>query len=426
MKPGNPSIISEWLVRSQNAPLTIDAEFTDAYEHPPCLYHESPTATLAVNNGDEVNEAVLSLDQLLPHRSRIRDLSILLHSSDPYWDEDDHEGEPTILYHPFFRETLPNLQRLDFRATHVEQDRDAIPVPGSLFAKDLPRLKELKYLGVTGGLIRTAKNLVSCEIGDWLGSAGPTIAHPDEPQVFFDNNKTVESLTINELDFIFSDHRVPTTTPMTDLKFLKIHGLFGGYLERILRFIYTPQFKNLDTVQLSLLPASIRAVATDDSGHTFEFTQVSKDDLNFHPLRHFGAIITTLRLDRGITPEQLVGKSELYDVLRSFGTVQALEFDGTDAELVQNALSMTGVFPELKVIRVAVSRHDCKRTLRLLALASGRRVMGGNPLTTIEPLLAEGEDELNRDLRVEWEESCKAENIQGFLSGWFPSFDPIS
>ena len=45
MKPGNPSIISEWLVRSQNAPLTIDAEFTDAYEHPPCLYHESSTQT---------------------------------------------------------------------------------------------------------------------------------------------------------------------------------------------------------------------------------------------------------------------------------------------------------------------------------------------------------------------------------------------
>ena len=149
---------------------------------------------------------------------------------------------------------------------------------------------------------------------------------------------------------------------MTDLKFAKIHGLFGGYLERILRFIYTPQFKNLDTVQLSLLPASIRAVATDDSSHTFEFTQVSKGDLNFHPLWHFGAIITTLRLDRGITPEQLVDEPELYDVLRSFSTVQALEFGGTVADLVQNALSVTGVFPELKVILVVVSRHDCKRT----------------------------------------------------------------
>ena len=126
MKPRNPNITSEWLVRSQNAPLTIDVEFTDACEHPPRLYHESPTATLAVNNGDGVcvrHEAVLSLDQLLPHRSRICDLRILLHSSDPYWDEDDHEGEPTILYRRFFRETLLNLQRLDFRATHVGQDK---------------------------------------------------------------------------------------------------------------------------------------------------------------------------------------------------------------------------------------------------------------------------------------------------------------
>ena len=152
-----------------------------------------------------------------------------------------------ILYHRFSRETLPNLQHLDFRAIHVEQDRYAIPIPDSLFANDLPRLKELKYLGVTGDLIRTAKNLVSCEIGDWLGSVGPTIVHPDKLQVFFDN-KTVKSLVINELNFIVSDPRVPTTTPMTDLKFLKIHGLFSNYLERILGFIYIPRFKNLDTV----------------------------------------------------------------------------------------------------------------------------------------------------------------------------------
>ena len=36
----------------------------------------------------------------------------------------------------------------------------------------------------------------------------------------------------------------------------KLWPLFGNYLERILRFIYVPQFKNLDTVQLSL-PVSI-------------------------------------------------------------------------------------------------------------------------------------------------------------------------
>ena len=116
----------------------------------------------------------------------------------------------------------------------------------------------------------------------------------------------------------------------------------------------------------------------------------------------------------------------MYDVLRSFGTAQALEFDGTVASFVQNTLPVTGVLPELKVIRVAVSRHDCKRTLRLLAIALGRRVMGGNPLTTIEPLLAEGEDELNQNLHVELEESNKAKNIQGFLSRRFLSFGPTS
>ena len=116
----------------------------------------------------------------------------------------------------------------------------------------------------------------------------------------------------------------------------------------------------------------------------------------------------------------------MYNVLRSFGTAQVLEFDGTVVSFVQNALPVTGVLPELKVIRVAVSRHDCKRTLRLLAIALGRRVKGWNPLTIIEPLLAGGGDELNQNLRVELEESCKAENIQGFLSGWFPSFGPTS
>ena len=40
----------------------------------------------------------------------------------------------------------------------------------------------------------------------------------------------------------------------------------------------------------------------------------------------------------------------------------------------------------------------------------------GNPLNAIEPLLVEGEDGLDQSLRVEWEESCKAENIQRFLS----------
>ena len=47
MKPGNPSLISEWLARSQKVPLTIIAEFSDAYEHPPCRYKDSTTMALA-------------------------------------------------------------------------------------------------------------------------------------------------------------------------------------------------------------------------------------------------------------------------------------------------------------------------------------------------------------------------------------------
>ena len=145
------------------------------------------------------HEAILSLNRLLPHRSRIRDFSILLHSSDPYWgdDEGDHVGEPTLLYHRFFRQSLPNLQRLDFCAVHVEQTRYMIPILDSLFANNLPRLTELWYLGVARGLITTVKNLISCEISCWLDSAGPAILYPDKLQVFFENNKTIKSLTVN-------------------------------------------------------------------------------------------------------------------------------------------------------------------------------------------------------------------------------------
>ena len=96
---------------------------------------------------------ILALDELLPHRSRIRDLSIVLYSSDPDWvDEDDRDqhGELTLLHHHFFRKALPNLQRLEFRAAHTESSRYMIPTPGSLFAAGLPRLKELKYVGASG------------------------------------------------------------------------------------------------------------------------------------------------------------------------------------------------------------------------------------------------------------------------------------
>lgn len=122
-------------------------------------------------------------------------------------------------------------------------------------------------------------------------------------------------------------------------------------------------------------------------------------------------------MDPGITLERLGDEPESYDLFRSFDTVQVLEFEGVIADFVQNALSTTGVFPGLRVIRVAVSRHDCVRVLRSLAIASKRRMMEGNPLTTIEPLLVEGEDGLDENLRVEWEESYKAEDVHNSLSG---------
>ena len=204
MKPGNPSLISEWLARSQKVPLTVIAEFSDIYEHPPCRHKGPASATPANITNHKMcprHKAVLSLNQLLPHRSRIHDLDVLICSFDPDWQEYYDESEQMLLYHRFFTETLPNLQRLDFRATHVEAGC-MVPVPESLFAGGLPRLKELKYLGVTGGLAERAKNLVSCEIGHWSGSAGPNIIFHDDLEALFNNNKNVRSLVLNNCEFL--------------------------------------------------------------------------------------------------------------------------------------------------------------------------------------------------------------------------------
>lgn len=418
MKPGNPDIISEWLARSKEATLTVIAEFTDTYEHPPCRYQDSATAALA--GGDTLNvcprhKAVLSLDQLLPHRSRIRSLNILFHSSDPGWVDDDREGEPTLLYHPFFKKTLPNLQRLDFRAVHVEQDRYTIPIPSGLFAKKLPRLKELKYLGVTGGLTETAKGLVSCEIGYWSKSAGPTIIDEEELRVFLDNNKTLKSLIINECEFS-ADLRSSTPILMTDLEFLKIECPMDDDLQNILHLIHVPQFKDLDTVHLSLRSPRIETVATNGSGHTFEFLQFVGDNLSFNPLRHLGADIITLRLDRGTILAQL-DEPTLFSLFTSLDTVQVIEFDGSSVDYVQlGVLCSAGVFSGLKVIRVAVGLDDYKGTLQLLATISKLRMERGNPLATVEQLVLEDDDELNQRLRAKWEKHYKAEGIQNFLS----------
>ena len=426
VKPGNPSLISEWLERSQKVPVTVIAEFSDAYEHPPCRYQDSATAELANTSNREVcsrHEAILSLDQLLPHRSRIHDLDILVHSSDPDWETGDHEDEPMLFHHLFFRETLPNLQRLDFRATHVEQDRYMIPVPGSLFAGELPRLKDLKYLGVTGGLTERVKNLVSCEIGYWSKSAGPNLISHEELETLFHNNKNVRSLALNDCELLVPDQRFTTTTPMMDLEFLKISCSISDDLEAIFKSIHVPQFKSLDTVQL-FLPSGLLAVATDGFGHTFEFPQFIGGDPNFYPLRHLGAEVTTLRLDRGMTRRVFGNWSGWGELFRSLDAVRVLEFDGSITSVkavLRNVLSRTGVFPELKIIRVGIGwDSDCEEVLELLAAVLRLRMEEGTPLAAVEPLPAEGDDGdgLGQELRAKWEEHYIAEGIQSFLSEW--------
>ena len=430
MKPGNPVVISEWLARSQNVPLTIIAEFTDAYEHPLCRYQDSETAVLENPRVLRVcprHKAILSLDQLLPHHSRIHDLKILFHSSDPDWADDDHRDEALLFYHRFFEETLPNLQCLDFRATHVEQQRYTIPIPAHLFAGKLPRLKELKYLGATEGLMETARDLAVCKIGHWSGSVGPTVVSQEDLQTLFSNNKTVRSLTLNELQFFTPVHPFTTITPMTDLKFLKIHCPIHSDLEIILKSIHIPQFKSLDTVRLSLQYSVVRAVATDGFGHTFEFLQAAAGSgPNFYPLRHLGANITTLRLDQGMTLERLDERPGLYEIFRSLDAVRVLEFDGTIVSaksVLYNVVSIPRVLPGLRVIRVAIGWDECKEVLENLATAARLRMEMGNPIATIEPFsveglekCADGEGGLGQELRAEWEKHYEARDVQNFLS----------
>jgi hypothetical protein len=192
MVPGDPDAVSEWLSRSKEVPLTVLAEFTDVLEHPPCRYQNSATATLADQNETDIchrHRAVLSLNKLLPHGSRIRDLTIILNSSDQDLDDDDDddnnddddndndESTPQLLYHEFFTSALPNLRYLEFLVdpTSNEAGGSRITAPKSLFAMNLPLLKALNYMGVNGGLLFTAKNLTSCQIGDWYEVSRPPV-----------------------------------------------------------------------------------------------------------------------------------------------------------------------------------------------------------------------------------------------------------
>jgi len=107
-----------------------------------------------------------------------------------------------------------------------------------------------------------------------------------------------------------------------------------------------------------------------------------------------------------MTLKRLGEDSVLFQFFRSLATVQVLEFDGTITDDVQGVLSVTDVSPRLKVIRVAISRDDCKRSLQLLAAVSKLRMEEGDPLTTIERHVLESEDGLE----------MSHEGIQNFLS----------
>ena len=177
---------------------------------------------------------------------------------------------------------------------------------------------------------------------------------------------------------------------MVDLKFLRVHCHILFNLERIFESIHVPQFKNLDTVRLSI-SSRFRAVATDDSGHTFEFLQLIGGNSNFCPLQHLGAEVTTLRLGQRKTLQGLGRWPGLYYFFRSLDSVRVLEFDGTVPSILREILSGTGVFPRLEVIRVVVRCNHCGEALRLFAAVSRLRMEEGNPLAAIEPRSAEGD-----------------------------------
>lgn len=300
MKPGNPLFISECLARSQKAPLTTLAEFTDPYDHPPCRYQDSATMVLDDANCLEVcarHRAVLSLDQLLPHRSRILDLNIVFNSSHPAWD--DREADPILLSHEFFRESLPRLRRLDFRVFYVEQDRYAIPAPSSLFAGRFPCLRELKYPGMFDGPMGKVKDLTSCEIGFWPRAAGPTIISKQDLQILLSNNRTLEWLVIHPCSFLSNDTDGLTAIPMANLRYLNVDCATTNVLRIVLHSIHAPQFKDLDTVHISFQSFHTVVRATDCSGHVLEYLRSDSDDPYYHPLQSLGTCITTLRLEIG-------------------------------------------------------------------------------------------------------------------------------
>ena len=422
MKPGNPMFISESLARAQRLPLTLFMEFADTSEHPPCRYPDSATTALDVPDEPRIcsrHRAALSLDRLLPHRSRVHGINFLLNSSNPDWEDGGHsDNDPILLYHQFFSEGLQNLQRLDFRAIHLDEEGLTIVTPASFFAMHLPHLKELKYLGASGGLMLAAVDLTSCEIGEWYhesaGRAGPPLIRRGDFQTFLNNNRTLESLTINDCDFL--DDSPQVTTLMTDLKFLKIDCSTNRDLEMALDSILTPQLNCLNTVTMSLgLLGDIQVTATDEFDHTFIFPLCALEELNAHPLRRSGAEIVTLRLGEGVCTGHPHRDQTLYEFFETLDTLRVLECEGMITDCTQ-ALSISRIVPRLEVVRVAVDQTNCMVALQTLASGLKLRMESGNPLAAVEPLVPRGVEGLDQGLRAEWERCFKEVDISQFLS----------
>ena len=176
----------------------------------------------------------------------------------------------------------------------------------------------------------------------------------------------------------------------TNLSSVHIHS-FNIHLHQILDCIHVPQFKNFNTIRISLSFPSIQAVATNGSSHTFQFLQVAG---GFKPLQRLGAEITTLRLDREMGLEYLYDGSTLCKLLTFLARVQVLKLDVAVADRAWGTLcydlSTTGDLPGLKVIRAAIG-PDCGGNLQFLASILKQRMLQGYP-PTIEPFLADAED----------------------------------
>lgn len=70
----------------------------------------------------------------------------------------------------------------------------------------------------------------------------------------------------------------------------------------------------------------------------------------------------------------------------------------------------------MEVIRVAVDQTGCMATLQTLAPGLKLRMEGGNPLAAVEPLVPEGVEGLDQELRAERERCFKEVDVSQFLS----------